>query len=75
MPFCRRLALIGLVMTAAASAASLSIPFEKYQPANGLEVILHRDLSDPVVAVAIQHHVGSNREVRGRTGSAPSSNI
>ncbi|HOH07186.1 MAG TPA: insulinase family protein, partial [bacterium] len=57
-------------MAAAATAASLSIPFEKYQLENGLEVILHRDLSDPIVAVAIQYHVGSNREVRGRTGFA-----
>ena len=70
MPCFRCIALISLVMAAAATAASLSIPFEKYQLENGLEVILHRDLSDPVVAVAIQYHVGSNREVRGRTGFA-----
>ncbi|MEZ4765064.1 MAG: hypothetical protein R3C26_18365 [Calditrichia bacterium] len=29
---------------------------------NGLEVILHEDRSDPITAVAILFHVGSNRE-------------
>ena len=43
-------------------AKSLSIEYEKYTLANGLEVILHEDHSDPIVAVAIQLHVGSNRE-------------
>ncbi len=35
-----------------------------------MEVILHQDHSDPVVAVASIFHVGSNREVPGRTGFA-----
>jgi zinc protease len=48
----------------------LSIPFEKYTLENGLDVVLHQDKSDPIVAVAIQYHVGSNREVKGRTGFA-----
>lgn len=47
-----------------------SIQFEKYTLGNGLEVVLHEDRSDPIVAVAIQYHVGSNREVVGRTGFA-----
>ncbi len=50
--------------------AGLSIDIEKYTLANGLDVILHRDDSDPVVATAIVYHVGSNREVPGRTGFA-----
>jgi zinc protease len=50
--------------------AELKIDFEKYILDNGLEVILHKDKSDPIVAVAIQYHVGSNREVPGRTGFA-----
>ena len=49
---------------------SLSIEFEKYTLDNGLEVILHQDKSDPIVALAIMYHVGSNREVKGRTGFA-----
>jgi zinc protease len=48
----------------------LSIPYEKYQLKNGLDVILHQDKSDPIVAVAIQYHVGSNREEPGKTGFA-----
>jgi zinc protease len=35
-----------------------------------LDVVLHQDKSDPVVAVAIIYHVGSNREVPGKTGFA-----
>ncbi len=46
------------------------LALEKYTLANGLEVVLHQDKSDPVVAVAIQYHVGSNREKLGRTGFA-----
>ena len=49
---------------------SFSIDFEKYTLANGLDVILHTDDSDPIVSVAIQYHVGSNREKPGRTGFA-----
>ncbi len=48
----------------------LSVSYEKYQLENGLEVILHQDKSDPIIAVAIQYHVGSNREVPGKTGFA-----
>ncbi len=48
----------------------LNLPFEKYQLENGLSVILHQDKSDPIVSVAIYYHVGSNREVPGRTGFA-----
>ncbi len=50
--------------------ASLSIEYEKYTLDNGLEVILHEDKSDPIASVAILYHVGSNREVEGRTGFA-----
>ncbi len=51
-------------------AANLAIDYEKYTLPNGLDVILHEDKSDPIVAVAIQVHVGSNREKPGRTGFA-----
>ena len=46
------------------------IACQTYRLDNGLEVILHEDRSDPITAVAIQYHVGSNREVPGRTGFA-----
>jgi zinc protease len=47
-----------------------SLPFEKFTLDNGLEVILHEDRSDPIVAVATVMHVGSNREKPGKTGFA-----
>ena len=46
------------------------IAYEKYTLDNGLTIILHEDKSDPIVGVAIQYHVGSNRETPGRTGFA-----
>lgn len=48
----------------------LKIEYEKYTLPNGLDVILHVDKSDPIVAFAVQYHVGSNREKTGRTGFA-----
>lgn len=48
----------------------LSVEFEKYELENGLQVVLHQDKSDPIVSVAIQYGVGSNREKTGRTGFA-----
>lgn len=64
------LALLVLAACQKKSSTQLSIPYEKYQLANGLNVILHQDKSDPVVSVAIYYHVGSNREVKGHTGFA-----
>ncbi|MEN8115365.1 MAG: pitrilysin family protein [Bacteroidota bacterium] len=52
------------------SDEKLSVPYVQYQLDNGLDVILHQDKSDPIVAVALQYHVGSNREVPGKTGFA-----
>ena len=46
------------------------VEFEKFTLKNGLQVILHVDRSDPVVAVALTSHVGSAREKAGRTGFA-----
>ncbi len=51
-------------------SAKLSVDFEKYELENGLQIILHQDKSDPIVALAIQYGVGSNREKTGRTGFA-----
>ncbi|WP_265200493.1 M16 family metallopeptidase [Aureitalea sp. L0-47] len=51
-------------------SANLSIEFTKYELENGLDVVLHQDKSDPIVSVAIQYGVGSNREKTGRTGFA-----
>jgi len=48
----------------------LSIDYEKYTLDNGLKVILHKDSSDPLVAISTIVHVGSNREKPGKTGFA-----
>jgi zinc protease len=52
------------------SQNSFELKFEKYTLKNGLKVILHEDKSDPIVAVTVLYHVGSNRERPGKTGFA-----
>ena len=47
-----------------------NLPYEKFTLDNGLEVVLHEDHSDPIVAVATLMHVGSSREKPGKTGFA-----
>ncbi|MEK9500489.1 pitrilysin family protein [Gemmatimonadota bacterium DH-20] len=53
-----------------AGPAAVSVDYERYELDNGLDVILHVDRSDPLAAVAMTFHVGSAREVEGRTGFA-----
>ncbi len=48
----------------------MRIPHEKHVLANGLEVVLHRDPTDPLVAVHVTYHVGSARERPGLSGFA-----
>ena len=49
---------------------ALTAPYEQFTLPNGLNVILHRDASVPVVSVNIWYHVGSANERPGRTGLA-----
>lgn len=53
-----------------AAPSSALIPTQEFTLPNGLKVIFHIDRSDPVVAVALNAHVGSARELPGRTGFA-----
>lgn len=46
------------------------VPYSSFTLDNGLTTIMHIDRSDPVVAVALTAHVGSAREIEGRTGFA-----
>lgn len=46
------------------------IEFTQYKLDNGLQVILHKDNSTPIVAVSIMYHVGSKDENPNRTGFA-----
>jgi zinc protease len=62
--------LINTTCTKAPVADKLKISYEKYVMPNGLQVILHTDKSDPMISYAIMYHVGSSREVPGKTGFA-----
>jgi len=64
------LLLLPALVVSCATHDTFTIDYEKYQLDNGLQVILHHDDSDPVVAVAILYHVGSSRETPGKTGFA-----
>jgi zinc protease len=55
---------------AAVQAPPPSIPFQKFVLDNGLELVVHEDHSVPVAAVYVYYHVGSAREVKGRSGFA-----
>lgn len=52
------------------ATAAFDLAYEKFTLDNGLEVVLHVDRSDPIVAFTTVVHAGSNREVPGRTGFA-----
>ncbi|HWI20665.1 MAG TPA: pitrilysin family protein [Vicinamibacterales bacterium] len=71
----RWISLSALILAASVSLgaqqpAALSVPFTQFKLPNGLNVILHRDTSVPVVSVNIWYHVGSGHERPGRTGFA-----
>ena len=59
-----------LIIISIKPQSNFKLDYEKYILPNGLQVILHQDKSDPIAAVSIQFHVGSNREVPGKTGFA-----
>jgi len=46
------------------------IEVTRHELSNGLEVLMHRDTSVPVVNVQVWYHVGSKDEREGRTGFA-----
>ena len=46
------------------------LEIEEYKLANGLRVVLNRDATIPVVALAVYYDVGSRNEREGRTGFA-----
>ncbi len=61
---------MSVALSAQQPAAPLSVPFTQFKLPNGLNVILHRDTSVPVVSVNVWYHVGSGHERPGRTGFA-----
>ncbi|GAB5348116.1 M16 family metallopeptidase [Alteriqipengyuania sp. 357] len=48
----------------------VAIPYEKFELANGLTVIVHEDRKAPIVSVAAWYNVGSKDEPKGQTGFA-----
>lgn len=63
--------LLSTVVSGSALAAErLSVPYEIFRLKNGLTVIVHEDHSAPIATVNAWYHVGSAREVPGRTGFA-----
>jgi zinc protease len=59
-----------LFMVSTMAISQVNIKYEKYILPNGLNVILHEDHSVPIVAVNLWYHVGSGREVQGKSGFA-----
>ncbi|HQU99717.1 MAG TPA: pitrilysin family protein, partial [Bacteroidia bacterium] len=51
-------------------AGELTIPYSKYVLSNGLTVVIHEDHSDPIVHIDVTYHVGSAREIIGKSGFA-----
>jgi predicted Zn-dependent peptidase len=51
-------------------AAPQALELERHRLGNGLDVVLHRDPSLPLVAINLWYHVGSKHERPGRTGFA-----
>lgn len=68
--FLKSFLITSFLFVSAIAQTDFKLDYEKYTLQNGLQVILHQDKSDPITAVAIQFHVGSNREVPGKTGFA-----
>jgi zinc protease len=70
----RSIALSALILAGSISLGAqgpvLSVPYTQFKLPNGLNVILHRDTSVPVVSVNVWYHVGSGNERPGRTGFA-----
>ena len=70
----RCISLAALILCASvavgAQGPALSVPYTQFKLPNGLNVILHRDTSVPVVSVNVWYHVGSGNERPGRTGFA-----
>jgi zinc protease len=55
---------------ATAPRPTLEVPYRQFRLANGLNVILHRDTSVPMITVNVWYLVGSANEREGRTGFA-----
>jgi predicted Zn-dependent peptidase len=53
-----------------ALVSQVKIPYEQFELANGLKVLVHEDRKAPVVNVTVWYNVGSKDEPQGKTGFA-----
>ena len=67
--FCCAVGALALV-AGGIEAQTLKVPVETFSLPNGLRVVVHEDHAAPLVAVNVWYHVGSGREVKGRSGFA-----
>lgn len=70
MHITKKLMLLMLCCVFAVFVQAQKVDFTEYDLSNGLHVILHKDNTNPVVAVTVFYHVGSKNEDTGRTGFA-----
>ena len=63
-------ALVLAVPPARGQDSRIDVPHARFVLPNGLNVILHQDSTTPTVSVNVWYHVGSGRELPGRTGFA-----
>jgi zinc protease len=61
---------LSLAAPAPAQEARIEVPYTRFTLSNGLTVLLHEDHAIPMVSVNVWYHVGSGREIPGRTGFA-----
>ncbi|MGH7444566.1 MAG: M16 family metallopeptidase, partial [Longimicrobiales bacterium] len=54
----------------APTTAELSVPVDYYKLDNGLKVVLSRDVTAPIAAIAVYYNIGFRIEPRDRTGFA-----
>ena len=64
------LACLSLVAPSPAQESRIEVPYFRFTLPNGLTVLLHEDRAIPMVSVNVWYHVGSGREIPGRTGFA-----
>jgi len=66
----KKISVLFILTAAVLTAQSPQIRFTEYDLPNGLHVILHQDISTPIVATTVTYHVGSKNEDPTRTGFA-----
>ena len=50
--------------------SQVTIPYQEFELANGLKVLVHEDRKAPIVNVTVWYNVGSKDEPKGKTGFA-----